>query len=90
MVDQLRKRGIFFNNIGGVPKIKTVRRPNEFGEPSTAKNFLPCKFCFGQYKKNYLRRHIKKCTLKLTKLVVNGKTFRQTFIGFFKRGYQAS
>lgn len=55
---------IFFNNIGGAPKIKLVRRPNEFVEPSTAKNYLPCKFCFGQFKKNYLGRHIKKCSLK--------------------------
>jgi len=64
LVDQLRKRGNFFNNIGGAPKIKPVRRPNEFAEPSTAKNYLPCKFCFGLFKKNYLRRHIKKCSLK--------------------------
>jgi len=63
MIHQLRNRNNVFNNKGGARKIKTVRRPNEFAEPSTAKNYLPCKFCFGLFKKNYLGRRIKKCTL---------------------------
>jgi len=62
LIDQLRKQGNFFNNIGGAPKIKTVRRPNEFAEPSTAKNYLPCKFCFGLFKKKatYKKMYFKK------------------------------
>jgi len=29
-----------------------------------ATDYLPCKFCFGLYRKKYLRRHIKICSLK--------------------------
>lgn len=63
-IDQLRKRGNFFNNICGATKLKPVRRPNRFAEQPKAMDYLPCKFCFGLFKKNYLRRHLKKCTLK--------------------------
>lgn len=50
-IDQLRKRGNFFNNISGAAKLKPVRRPNQFAEQPKALDFLPCKFCFGLFKK---------------------------------------
>lgn len=67
-IDQLRKKGNFFNNISGTTKLKPVRRPNQFVDQPKAIDYLPCKFCFGLFKKNYLRRHIKICTLKKEEL----------------------
>lgn len=64
LIDQLRKRGNFFNNISDMPKMKPVRRPNQFSEQPQATDYLPCTFCYGLYKKNYLRRHTKVCSLK--------------------------
>lgn len=58
--DILRKKGNFLNNVGG-NKIKPVRRPNVLKETPCAKNYLPCKFCFGMYKKKYLFRHMNIC-----------------------------
>jgi len=62
----LRKRGNFFNNISDMPKMKPVRRPNQFAEQAQATDYLPCTFCYGQYKKKYLRRHTTVCSLKKT------------------------
>lgn len=53
-IDQLRKRGNFFNNISATTKLKPVRRPNQFVEQPKAIDYLPCKFCFGLFKKKLL------------------------------------
>lgn len=58
--DLLRKKGNFLNNIGG-NKLKPVRRPNENKDTTSANEYLPCKHCYGMYKKNHLYRHIKIC-----------------------------
>jgi len=44
--------------------MKPVSRPNQFAEQPQATDYLPCTFCYGLYKKNYLRRHTKVCYLK--------------------------
>lgn len=64
LIDQLRKRGNFFNNISDMPKMKPVRRPNQFAEQPQATDYLPCPFCYGLYKKKYLSRHTTVCSLK--------------------------
>lgn len=62
LADQLRKRENFLCNVGAEEIIKPVRRPNKFSTTqSCAANYLPCKYCFGLYKKNYLHRHEKNC-----------------------------
>jgi len=66
--DQLRKRGNFLYNVGSEQVIKPVRRPNEFSIISNAADYLPCKFCYGLYKKKYLYRHEKKCKSVKTEL----------------------
>lgn len=58
--DTLRKKGNFLNNVEG-NKVKPVRRPNELKEIPCANNYLPCKFCYGMFKKKYLFRHMNKC-----------------------------
>lgn len=69
LADSLRKRGNFLNNVTG-NEIKPVRRPYEFNKSTViASDYLPCKHCFGMFKKKYLSRHIKVCT----KYVKNGK-----------------
>lgn len=60
--DLLRKRGNFLSKVGN-----EVRRPfigqlmkNAFSLISpTAKDYLPCKYCYGLYKKTYLWCHEK-------------------------------
>lgn len=62
LADQLRKRGNFLYNMGKEQYIKPVRRPNNFSLISkTAKDYLPCKYCYGLYKKGYLSRHERVC-----------------------------
>lgn len=62
LANSLRKRGNFLNNVAG-NKIKPVRRPYEFNKlPVLASDYLPCKHCYGMFKKKYLSRHIKLCT----------------------------
>lgn len=60
LADSLRKWGNFLNNVGDVEVIKPVRRPNECSKiVPDASNYLPCKHCYGMYKKKYLYRHEK-------------------------------
>lgn len=66
LADELRKRGNFLSNIGGDQKIKPVRRPNLFSVTSDATQYLPCKYCYGLYKRLYLFRHIKHCKSKIS------------------------
>lgn len=66
LADELRKRGNFLFNIGGEQKIKPVRRPNMFSVTSDATQYLPCKYCYGLYKRLYLFRHIKHCKSKIS------------------------
>jgi len=55
LADSLRKRGNFLNNVAG-NKIKPVRRPYEFNTaPVIAGDYLPCKYCYGMFKKNIYR-----------------------------------
>lgn len=62
LADLLRKRGNFLSNVGNEQYIKPVRRPNAFSIISpTVKDYLPCKYCYGFYKKTYSYRHEKKC-----------------------------
>lgn len=50
------------NNVAG-NKIKPVRRPYEFNTaPVIDGDYLPCKYCYGMFKKKYLSRHILVCT----------------------------
>jgi len=58
--DILRKKGNFLSNVGG-NKVKPVRRPNELKGIPCANNYLPCKFCYGMFKKKYLFRHMNIC-----------------------------
>ncbi|KAL5238907.1 hypothetical protein ACI65C_006317 [Semiaphis heraclei] len=68
LADNIRKRGNFLCNVGEVDVIKPVRRPNEFSKTiPDASNYLPCKHCYGMYKKKYLYRHEKKCKSAKTK-----------------------
>jgi len=62
--DELRKRGNSLCNIGGKQNIKPVRRLNMFSETVDATQYLPCKYCYGLYKRLYLFRHIKHCKSK--------------------------
>lgn len=73
LASQLRKRGNFFNNISGSAKLMPVRRPNQMVVQPKATDYLPCKFCFGLFKKKYLRRHIVKCSLKKDEVGGGGK-----------------
>uniref|UniRef100_A0A8R2BAE1 Uncharacterized protein n=1 Tax=Acyrthosiphon pisum TaxID=7029 RepID=A0A8R2BAE1_ACYPI len=66
--DQLRKRGNFLCNVGSEQVIKPLRRPNEFSTTSNAADYLPCKYCYGLYKKKYLYRHEKICKSVKTEL----------------------
>lgn len=60
--DILRKRGNFLGNIDNGNKLKLVRRPYQFAtKSSTVCDYLPCKYCFGMFKKKYLYRHFKIC-----------------------------
>ncbi|KAL5238947.1 hypothetical protein ACI65C_006357 [Semiaphis heraclei] len=68
LADQLRKRGNFLCNVGSEQVIKPVRRPNEFSTISNAADYLPCKHCYGLYKKKYLYRHEKVCKSIKTEL----------------------
>lgn len=62
LADELRKRGNFLNNVEGNTVIKPVRRPyiNSISQ-SNASDYLPCKHCYGLFKKKYLFRHEKIC-----------------------------
>lgn len=54
---------IILFNVDGANKLKPVRRPNNIqNTSSTSSDYLPCKYCFGMFKKQFLYRHIKKCT----------------------------
>lgn len=64
LADQLRKKGNFFNNVGGVDILKPVRRPNENIDSPISNDYLPCKYCYGYLKKKYLKRHVRTCKLK--------------------------
>lgn len=68
LADNLRKRGNFLCNVEEVELIKPVRRPNEYSKTiPDSSNYLPCKHCYGMYKKKYLYRHEKKCKSANTK-----------------------
>lgn len=70
LADNIRKRGNFLCNVGEVELIKPVRRPNEYSKiVPDASNYLPCKHCYGLYKKKYLYRHEKNCKCIKTKHV---------------------
>lgn len=68
--DLLRKKGNFLSNVVG-NKIKPVRRPNEIKGTPSANEYLPCKHCYGMYKKKYLFKHINIC--KNNKGIPKGK-----------------
>lgn len=63
-INTLRKTGKFFNNISGAPKLIPVRRPNQHTTQPNAMDYLPCKYCFGLFKRKYLCRHAKICRSK--------------------------
>lgn len=74
LADELRKRGNFLSNVGSDQVIKPVRRHNVFSIiPSKASDYLPCKHCYGLFKKNYLSRHIKICRSVKTEQVGRNK-----------------
>lgn len=52
--DNLRKRGNFLANLGNEPCIKPVRRPNDLTDVPSASQYLPCKHCYGLFKRGYL------------------------------------
>lgn len=88
LANSLRKRGNFLNNVAG-NKIKPVRRPYEFNTSSViAGDYLPCKYCYGMYKKKYLSRHITVCSKyvktdkeKTCKAQSSGQNMLVAFIG---------
>lgn len=70
LVNDLRKRGNFLNNVDTDKSIKPVRRPKC---PTNASQYLPCKSCYGLFKKTYLARHEKICKSAKSKLVGRNK-----------------
>lgn len=61
LADSLRKHSNFLNNVEG-NIIKPVRRPYKLSNKfPSAKDYLPCSFCYGMFTKIYLSRHIKIC-----------------------------
>ncbi|KAF0693056.1 Uncharacterized protein FWK35_00037737, partial [Aphis craccivora] len=85
--DTLRKKGNFLNNVGG-NKVKPVRRPNELKGIPCANNCLPCKFCYGMFKKKYLFRHMNICKNNKEKhgSKVNAMAAGQNLLLVFKDG----
>lgn len=75
--DNLRKRGNFLANLGNEPCIKPVRRPNELTDVPSASQYLPCKHCYGLFKRDYLFRHIKICKSKNSTYNKTGKNMVQ-------------
>ena len=45
-------------------QIVPVKKPTSEHSPLDRKNYLPCKFCKGFYKRKYLRIHLKKCLVR--------------------------
>lgn len=59
--NMLRKRGNFMLNMKEIKKLKPVRRPKNTLTSTSAKDYLPCKYCFGMYKSKYLYSLFKIC-----------------------------
>lgn len=57
----LRKKGNFLRNRTTNEKLRPVKRLQNNIVKSFKEDFLPCKYCYGFYKRNSLYRHTKKC-----------------------------
>lgn len=77
LLDSLRRQGNFLLN-SQMEKTRPVRRPRA---EESRKDYFPCNFCLGFFKKEYLRRHKKKCKMNknTTKLRENHLSESQTF-----------
>lgn len=69
LLSSLRKQGNYLYT-ESQKTVRPVRRPKENIQRVTEdgkENYVPCPNCFGYFKRNYLRRHRKKCVMRSDK-----------------------